>query len=132
MPRRRKGTVIEGEIITDQTGHNSNRIPTRDEVDEHFDRLDELHAAMESYCAGKRADIKDAYEAAANSLGIPRKILRKRYGVYRAQQKLESWKENLESGEHDRWVALDVALGKDFINTDLGQAAAAREDKAAA
>jgi hypothetical protein len=99
-------------------GHNYRIDPKKAKAS--FDRLDRIHKEKAESNAGYMADINNAYEQGASTLGIPEKILKKEYRKHKLLQSIQDDYANLEPDEKDIMDGLDLALGS-YKDTPLGR-----------
>lgn len=118
------------DVGTAAKNHNAFKVD-RKEAKAVFDRLDRLRSDFESARGEYMADCKSVYESGADTLGIPRKILRKVYGEHVYEQKKQAAEKDLEASEVDAADKLRLALGS-YASSPLGKAAVEKAERAEA
>ena len=111
-----------GKVITGETRLDGDLY--REAVNKIHSRLD----AMETYCAGVKADVKKAYEDIANDFGISTKVAQLDVSEDRRKRKLNKKLQNLEPSQRDQLTA----LAKSFEGTPFGDFYSDMADRALA
>lgn len=103
--------------------------PSREELEEYFERLHSLTDGMEEANATARGDIKAVYEEAAEALDVPKNVLQLYFRKDRIDRKIQKKVRKFDGREREGFEKLAQTMGAD---TPLGRWAEEMAEGAAA